>query len=184
LKVLTTHPCQPRPPPTRKANPRAGQQVNRSWQLKKREKIIRPQTPTFAPAMKKYLLIFLAFQILATSSPSNQGVQTLFKIGSFFHHFAQHLISHQEKIGIVDFVKLHYSGHKHHEEDHDAHENLPFHHHHDQQNLAPQTPCLLPPHHAVVAFPKLEIISNPLISQSQQWLASAHLRDIWQPPKA
>jgi hypothetical protein len=135
--------------------------------------------------MKKSLLIFLAFQILATSSPSNQGMQTLLKMGAFFHHFAHHLISHQEKIGIVGFVELHYSDHEHHEADHAEHENLPFqHHHHDQQNLAPQTPCLLPPHHAIVAFPKLEIVSSPLIFRSQQWHSSLFSGDIWQPPKA
>jgi hypothetical protein len=135
--------------------------------------------------MKKHMLIFLAFQILATSSPKGQGVQTLFKIGAFFHHFLHHATSDQENIGIVDFVKLHYADHEHHEADHAEHENLPFqHHHHDQQNLVPQTPCLLPPHHAIVAFPKLEIVSNPLIFYSQQWLSSAFLHDIWQPPKA
>lgn len=135
--------------------------------------------------MKKHLLIFLAFQILATSSPSGQGMQTVFKVGAFFHHFIHHLACHQEQIGVTDFVKLHYSDHEHHEQDHAEHENLPFqHHHHDQQNLAPQTPCLLPPFQTIAGFLKLEIISNPLIFHSQQWLSSLHAGDIWQPPKA
>jgi hypothetical protein len=135
--------------------------------------------------MKKYLPIFLAFQILATSSPSNQGMQTLLKMGAFFHHFLHHLTCHQENIGIVDFVQLHYSDHEHHEADHAEHENLPFQHrHHDQHNLAPQTPCLLPPFHTIVAFPKLQIVSNSLNFQSQQWHSSSYSGDIWQPPKA
>ncbi len=135
--------------------------------------------------MKKHLPIFLAFQILATSSPTGHGMETIIKMGAFFHHFVHHLTCHQEKIGIVDFVKLHYFDHEHHETDHAEHENLPFqHHHHDQKNLAPQTPCLLPPFHTIVAFPKLEIVSNSLISQSQQWHSSSYLGDIWQPPKA
>lgn len=135
--------------------------------------------------MKKTVCIFLAIQILAASSPTGQGVQFVFKLGAFVHHFAHHLFCHQENIGIVDFVQLHYSDHEHHEADHAEHENLPFqHHHHDQQNLAPQTPCLLPPFHSIVAFPKLEIVSNPLIFRSQQWYSSSYSGDIWQPPKA
>lgn len=135
--------------------------------------------------MKKLIPIFLAFQILATSLPGNQGMQTFVKTGAFFNHFVHHLICHNEKIGIVDFVQLHYSDHEHHEEDHAEHEKLPFqHHHHDQQNLAPQTPCLLPPFYTVVTFPKSEIALNPLISQSQQWHSSSYFGDIWQPPKA
>lgn len=135
--------------------------------------------------MKKYLPIFLAFQILAASSPTGQGMQALLKMGAFFHHFVHHVTCHQEEIGIVDFVNLHYSDHEHHEAGHAGHKNLPFHHHHhDQQNLAPQTPCLLPPHCNIVAFPKVEIASNSLIFRSQQWHSSSYLGDVWQPPKA
>ena len=134
--------------------------------------------------MKKYLPLFLAFQILATSSPNNTGIHTLLEIGAFFHHFVHHIACDQENIGIVDFVKLHYSDHEHHEADHGEHENLPFQHHHDQQNIAPQAPCLLPHHYAIVTFPKSGIVSNPLIFRSQQPHSSLFSGDIWQPPKA
>ncbi len=135
--------------------------------------------------MKKYLPIFLAFQILVTSSPNNQGMETLLKMGKFFHHFAHHIICHQENIGIVGFVKLHYFDHKHHEEDHVEHENLPFqHHHHDQQNPVAQIFCLLPHRHFTLALPKLKMVSNHLIVHSQQWHSSLYSGDIWQPPKA
>jgi hypothetical protein len=36
----------------------------------------------------------------------------------------------------VDFVRLHYFDHEHHEKDHDEHENLPFSHHHDLQKFS------------------------------------------------
>jgi hypothetical protein len=135
--------------------------------------------------MNRYLPIFLAFQILATSSPTVQGMQTLLKMGAFFHHFIHHLAHHQEKISIVDFVHLHYSDHEHHKEDYAGHENLPFQpHHHDHQNLAPQTPCSLPPSYAIAPLAKLEIDSNRLILNLQQWRSSCYSGDIWQPPKA
>jgi hypothetical protein len=152
--------------------------------IKKCNPNLNRKSPIFALEMKKYLLIFLAFQILATSSPTGYGMQTLLKMGAFFHHFVQHLACHQEKIGIVDFVHLHYSDHEHHEADLTGHQNLPFQHQHDQQNLAPQTPCLLPPFYNIAAFPKLEIVSNPLIFLSQQGYSSSYSGDIWQPPKA
>jgi hypothetical protein len=134
--------------------------------------------------MKRFLLILLALQILVVSSPTGQGMQTIIKLGGFLHHFVHHLACHQENIGILDFVHLHYSDHEHHVEDHAEHENLPFQHHHDQQNLAPQTPSLLPPFQIMAALSKSEIISNPLISQSQQRNSSSYSGDIWQPPKA
>ncbi|MBP6810975.1 MAG: hypothetical protein KA138_05630 [Saprospiraceae bacterium] len=134
--------------------------------------------------MQKYCAIFLTTLMLAMSTPTHQVVRAVIKTGAFFHHFLHHLDSHQGKIGIMDFVHLHYSDDEHNEEGHAHHENLPFQrHHHDQQNLAPQTPCLLPHHHSIAAFPKLEIASDPLIFHSQQWCSSAYSGDIWQPPK-
>jgi hypothetical protein len=135
--------------------------------------------------MKKYLLICLAFQILATSSPSGQGMQTLLKMGTFFHHFVHHLACHQEKIGLLDFVELHYFDHNHHEAEHAEHENLPFQHdHHHEQNIAQQAPLFMAEPPTIVAFQKIEISQNQLIIRPQHWLSSLHAGDIWQPPKA
>lgn len=94
--------------------------------------------------MKKFLPISLAFLMLVTNSPTGQGISTVMKLGGFVHHFIHHITCDREKIGVVDFVALHYSDHEHHEEDHQEHENLPFSHDHDQQNLTPHGFWLLP----------------------------------------
>lgn len=135
--------------------------------------------------MKKHICIILAFQVLATSSPGGQGMHTLLKMGAFLQHFAHHILSHQENIGILDFVHLHYSDHEHHDEDHAEHENLPFqHHHHDQQIQVVQSPCLLPQPIQIVAFQIVDDCSKSLIPHSQQRHSSSFLDNIWQPPKA
>ena len=80
----------------------------------------------FPLEMKKCLPLLLALQILLMSSLSNQGLKSFFKMGSFFHHFAHHIICNQENINIIEFVQLHYSDHEHNKGDHPDHENLPF----------------------------------------------------------
>ncbi len=134
--------------------------------------------------IKKFLPISLAFLMLVTNSPTGQGISTVMKLGGFVHHFIHHITCDREKIGVVDFVALHYSDHEHHEEDHQEHENLPFSHDHDQQNLTPHGFWLLPQHYETLAFCKRDIFSNPLISHSQQFHSSAYSGDIWQPPRA
>ncbi|MCF8239430.1 MAG: hypothetical protein K9I85_14805 [Saprospiraceae bacterium] len=134
--------------------------------------------------MKKYIFILFALQILATSSPTGQGMQTIVKMGALLHHFIHHICSQQENIGILGFVQLHYSDHEHHEKDHAEHENLPFQHdHHNQLTQLLQSPFLLPPPMHGMAIQIGDITSNSLIPNSQQWLSSSFLGDIWQPPK-
>lgn len=138
----------------------------------------------FPLEMKKYIPILLAFQILLMSSLSNQGLKSLIKMGSFFQHFAHHIICHQENINIVEFVQLHYSDHEHQKTDHHSHENLPFQNKdHDQQNISSQMPFLLPRLNNIVASKKMKIVSNSLILRSQQLHSSVYSGDIWQPPK-
>ena len=134
--------------------------------------------------MKKILPIFLAFQILATSSPTNQGMQTLLKMGTFFHHFIHHVVCDQEKLGIGGYLELHYSDHEHHEADHHEHENLPFSHHHEHQSLNLQTLWLFAQHHEIPAFHHQIPTTTPLKFQMEHWHSSSYLNDIWQPPKA
>jgi hypothetical protein len=134
--------------------------------------------------MKKYLTIFLAFLILVTSSPTGQGIQAVVKIGAFLHHFVHHIGCHQEKIGLKDFIRLHYFDHEHHEADHAEHEKLPFQHdHHNQRNISPENPFLLGDSQLIIAFPNLDICSNELIARPQQLVSSLHTGNIWQPPK-
>jgi hypothetical protein len=134
--------------------------------------------------MKKFLPIFLAFLMLATSSPTGQGISTVMKLGGFVHHFIHHITCHGDKIGLGDFVALHYSDHGHHEEDHQEHGNLPFSHDHDQQGIATHGFWLVSQQYETLAFCKRDIFSNPLIFHSQQFHSSAYSGDIWQPPRA
>ena len=132
--------------------------------------------------MQKWLHTYLILNILASTLPSSYAISIL-KLGNLAIHYHHHQSEGQSR-NLLSFLTDHYTA-KHHEEDHKNHENLPFHnHHHDQQNLSPQSPFLLPQLHEIVAFPKLEMVSNPLIFRSQQWLSSLFSGDIWQPPKA
>lgn len=134
--------------------------------------------------MKKVILILVALQILLTSSSNHQGVISILKFGSFFHHFAHHIICKQENINLIEFVVMHYTNHDHNKTDHSDHENLPFQNHpHDQQNISPQIPCLLPHINTMIVFNRLKIVAKSLILQSQQLHFSIYLGDIWQPPK-
>jgi hypothetical protein len=136
--------------------------------------------------MKQCFHIFLALLIATTSAPSGQGVAFAFKMTAFVHHFMHHLLCHGEEIGIKDFVELHYSYDEHHEEDHQEHENLPFSHHHHQDQPAPAQHVLylLPQMQAMLASLNAEIAANSLKIQEQQWYSSLFSSDIWQPPKA
>ena len=129
------------------------------------------------------MLLFLTVQILATSSPTGQGLQAIFKMGAFCHHFIHHLFCHHDNIGIADFVHLHYSGHEHHESDHAEHKNLPFQHQKDPQNLAPLVLFLLPPLPFSLSYFQHDGFPKRQIAHSQQRLLPAHSSDIWQPPK-
>ena len=145
---------------------------------------VHKQNCILAPVMKRYLLLFLALQIIASNPYCNMGMQTFIKIGSFFHHFIHHHNIHQEHIGFTGFVNMHYSNPEHHTEDHSNHDNLPFQpKHNEQQNQTYQAPCLLPSYQSIVSLFKPEIIFYALIVASQQFHTSSCLNDIWQPPK-
>lgn len=134
--------------------------------------------------MKKCLIILLAAVVLATSSPAYQIVEVTVKAAAFFHHYIHHAAGHQDNIGMLGFIRLHYFDHEHKDSNHTGHENLPFQHRDDHTIIVLQAPFALPESCMVAAFPKLEISSNPLIDCPQQWLSSLHVGEIWQPPKA
>jgi hypothetical protein len=136
--------------------------------------------------MKKCFAVFLAFLILTSSSLSLQGLQVVVKASAFFHHFIHHLTCEEERVGVLDFVKMHYSDLDLHEADHPAeHEKLPFHNDRNSpQNIAQQTPFLLIEPNLVASLPKLDFVSALLNARPRQWLSSLHSGDIWQPPKA
>jgi hypothetical protein len=98
-------------------------------------------------------------------------------ITHYFHH--NHTGKH---IHFTDFIANHYSGHEHHDKDHDNHSNLPFHNHsfNFQQSVF------------IVAF--LDILPtvltnygganrNTQIILRQHFYSSTALSSIWRPPK-
>lgn len=129
--------------------------------------------------MKKWLLIYLILNILASTLPGGYFVSIL-KLGNLIAHYHQHQ-SEEHESGIFKFLAAHYSDRQHHEEDHAEHEDLPF--HHDSQSFAPQSPFLLPQALTALPFAKHGIVSEKLFPPSQQWLSIQFLSDIWQPPK-
>lgn len=134
--------------------------------------------------MKRLLPISLSMLLLATASPTSQGIRTLVKMGEFVHHFIHHVVCDQERLGIGGYVKLHYSDHEHHEADHHEHENLPFSHHHEHQSLNLQTLWLFAHHHEITVFHHQEPTATPMKPRVAHWHSSAYLHDIWQPPRA
>jgi len=80
-------------------------------------------------------------------------MQTIVKLGAFLHHFLHHIRCQQDKIDLVEFVRLHYSDNQHMDQHHAEHENLPFQHdRHDQQMQVMQSPFLLPKPVQIMAF--------------------------------
>ncbi|MBK6370544.1 MAG: hypothetical protein IPF64_12190 [Flavobacteriales bacterium] len=53
----------------------------------------------------------------------------LVKLPILFAHFLEHQAT-SEELDLTSFIALHYADEEHQADDHDRHENLPFHHHH------------------------------------------------------
>jgi hypothetical protein len=110
----------------------------------------------------------------------NRNVLELGRLPFLFEHFSFHQA--QEDIGFGEFLNLHYANPKHHLEDHEQHEKLPFDHErilnfHTLHHFA-FFPLL-----SIVFKPFLHFQTNlkfPLISNS---FISRLFSNIWQPPK-
>lgn len=130
--------------------------------------------------MNKWLLLYLVFNILAGTLPENYAI-SIFKLGNLVEHYHLHQ-DHSHEHSIFHFISTHYTD-KHHEDDHESHKNLPFHHHHDQPNPVNQVAFLLPMPCLILFFPKLDIVSKQVIVRKQSVFPSHFAGDIWQPPK-
>jgi hypothetical protein len=98
-------------------------------------------------------------------------------VAHYFHH------NHTDKhIHFTDFIANHYSNHEHHDQEHDNHNNLPFHNH--DFNFQPSMFTVAVLNYFSSALPgygtangKTKIISR------QHFYSSAALSSIWRPPK-
>ena len=131
--------------------------------------------------MKKTIVIFLTLLIVVTSSPLQQGVELIIKTGSFVHHFLHHIKCQNDKIGLNDFVHLHYFDDVHLEQDHEEHEGLPFSHHHSPKTLSINftlffTALKMP------SFYTLELTNRQNFFY-QEFIPSSLISNIWKPPR-
>ena len=135
--------------------------------------------------MKKWLLIYLIFNLLAVNLPKDYVI-SICKLGNLFVHYYHHAHEKHEH-NILDFLADHYAGHKHHQADHEDHENLPFHHHHHQEDFsqfAAQPIFVLPQSMEKLAFFPINSVIKALNFSAPKWYAHQITGDIWQPPKA
>lgn len=130
--------------------------------------------------MKKTIVLFLTLLIVVTSSPLNQGWDLIIKTGAFIHHFLHHVKCQNDKIGLKDFVYLHYSDHEHHEEDHEEHEDLPFSHHH--KKVVSTNLVFFVFNVEIKIFSKSEFITKQDFFH-QEYLPSGLISNIWKPPR-
>ncbi len=133
--------------------------------------------------MKRHLLLFLILNLLFNVFPSYL-TESLCKVGHLFEHYQQHRETGQE-YNFLQFLYAHYGDDQHVAEDIVNHQNLPFHHHHQEDcchSLA-QSPIFLPQQPQHFCFPNQPIVSCKLMADTQQWNSAQYAGDIWQPPK-
>lgn len=130
--------------------------------------------------MNKWLLLYLVFNVLASTLPGSYFI-SVFKIANLFEHYHHHL-EDQHDHSFVSFLADHYAD-KHHQEDHHQHEQLPF-HQHEQSGATHVVHFFLTQPYAFVQVLLVEVNANQLTVRSQQCCSYPFSGDIWQPPKA
>jgi hypothetical protein len=105
----------------------------------------------------------------------------LMKLPLLFAHYLEHKAA-SEDLDMMAFIELHYADDDHQAEDHDNHENLPFHHHHgagvDQQvqKVLDHDPF------REVSFPVLSARKAVVIPVDKDLLAGHH-PELLRPPR-
>lgn len=128
------------------------------------------------------ILLFLI--VITTGTQSGAGIHFIFKVASFAHHFAHHILCHQENIDLTDFVYLHYFNPEHHEQDHQEHQNLPFQHHHSHSGVFSHNIFyFLPPLAFVFQYAQPEDEGNALVIPPPNRHSPPHICNVWEPPK-
>jgi hypothetical protein len=127
--------------------------------------------------LKKILLTVLCLQFLFPNDLLQDIVRLPVLVAHYFHH--NHAAKH---VHFTDFIAEHYSNHEHHNEDHDQHDNLPFHNHglHFQQGIFTVTVLEI----FQTGIPDYSITNpNDKIIIRQHFYSSTALSSIWRPPK-
>lgn len=121
------------------------------------------------------MIIILCVQI---TLPSDL-LHDIFTVPLLFSHFSHH--NHDDETTFTDFVVNHYQGEEsHHDEDHDQ---LPFHHHHNQITDATQPMIAsLGSNQYAFAFVSFQIFQLNS-SFRQEFYPSDCSSSVWRPPK-
>ena len=126
--------------------------------------------------MRKLIpILFLSIYLVSVTE-----LHELFKLPQLVEHFMEHK-SEDNKTTFLDFLVMHYSDSDHANQDGPEDTKLPFKSHHDCVNLV---------NTGFVAFHSfcLVVKSTPIESKvynthSSDFISSAYLSSIWQPPK-
>ena len=121
----------------------------------------------------------MIFSFLVASFLPNRDANEMSKIPALVRHFAEHQQKNPQ-ISVLDFISLHFQDEKHHEEDHEKHTKLPF--HHDYNGSVMNVVCTFPIKFELKS--PLFLLSDTNISVSEENLFfTSPSFDIWQPPK-
>jgi hypothetical protein len=109
-------------------------------------------------------------------------VASICSIGNLVEHYYDHR-HEQANLSFIGFLSDHYLDHQHHDDDHENHEDLPFHNHHDDCYPVAQSVFVLP-HDDNTTEETIPTLTTSLNTRPQQWHSIMFTGDIWQPPKA
>lgn len=105
----------------------------------------------------------------------------LMKMPMLFAHFLEHQET-ADDLDLSDFLALHYANDDHQAEDHEGHENLPFHHHHGAALDQHVTKVLGSEPARPVSFPELTARVATALPLDDDLLAGHHA-ELLRPPR-
>jgi len=131
---------------------------------------------TFAPGLKKLTAIFFFAVYLLSTTEAHQ----LLKLPVVFQHFAEHQLL-DRNISFLQFLDMHYMHGSPMDKDHDRDMQLPFKATGDCLAIAT---AFVPLTAQVLIAPPVKLSVKTSYVIKHQYLASAYLSAIWQPPKS
>lgn len=128
----------------------------------------------------KVLTILLSIHFLLISLLPNRNASELGRIPYLFNHYQEHC--EETPLSFVDFLKLHYLDKKHHAEDHEKHEKLPFDY---ERTIAVHAVILFTFFRPIVYIVQTYSLERDILFYSfyPTFRLSYLLKSIWQPPK-
>jgi len=127
--------------------------------------------------LKKLIaILFLSIYVVSATE-----LHEFFKLPQLVEHFLEHK-SEDSKTTLIDFLAMHYSSSDDGDNDASEDSNLPFKSHHNCENLS---------YTGFISFHtfQLEVKTAPIETKnyntySSEFISSAYLSSIWQPPKS